>query len=59
MKEVEVESKETIAKIKRNQGLPEVPYRVQKYAIPLALSGFDLIGIAATGSWKSIAFLLP
>ena len=50
-------------------GLPEVmlhatrtfvsPSPIQGQCIPIALSGRDLVGIAATGSGKTIAFGLP
>lgn len=39
-------------------GLVE-PTAIQSQAIPLALSGKDLIGRAETGSGKTLAFLLP
>ncbi|KAI6656091.1 DDX5 protein [Oopsacas minuta] len=35
------------------------PTPIQCQAWPLALSGFDLIGIARTGSGKTLAYLLP
>lgn len=35
------------------------PSQIQAYAWPIALQGHDVIGIAATGSGKTIAFLFP
>ena len=35
------------------------PSPIQGQCIPIALSGRDLVGIAATGSGKTIAFGLP
>ena len=37
----------------------ETPTPIQCVALPVALSGRDLIGIAATGSGKTAAYLLP
>jgi ATP-dependent RNA helicase DDX5/DBP2 len=42
----------------RRAGFPG-PSQIQSYTWPLALSGKDVIGIAATGSGKTLAFLLP
>jgi len=35
------------------------PSQIQAYTWPLALQGYDVIGVAATGSGKTIAFLFP
>ena len=35
------------------------PSEIQKMAIPVALAGKDVIGLANTGTGKTIAFLLP
>lgn len=37
----------------------EKPSPIQSEAIPIALSGRDMIGIAETGSGKTLSFLLP
>jgi ATP-dependent RNA helicase DDX42 len=37
----------------------EEPTSVQMQALPVAMSGRDLIGVAATGSGKTVAYLLP
>lgn len=37
----------------------EAPTPIQCVALPIALSGRDLIGIAATGSGKTAAYVLP
>ena len=37
----------------------EIPTPIQQKAIPLALSGHDLFGIAQTGTGKTAAFVLP
>lgn len=37
----------------------KVPTRIQTEAIPLALSGRDVIGLAETGSGKTAAYALP
>lgn len=37
----------------------EAPTNIQALAIPVALSGRDVIGIAKTGSGKTVAFVLP
>eukprot|EP00300_Choanocystis_sp_HF-7_P004733 c13679_g1_i1.p1 GENE.c13679_g1_i1~~c13679_g1_i1.p1 ORF type:complete len:556 (+),score=131.14 c13679_g1_i1:547-2214(+) len=35
------------------------PTPIQSQALPVALAGFDMIGIAKTGSGKTVAFVLP
>mmetsp|Transcript_93732 Transcript_93732/g.201187 ORF Transcript_93732/g.201187 Transcript_93732/m.201187 type:complete len:792 (-) Transcript_93732:46-2421(-) len=37
----------------------ETPMPIQAQALPMVLSGMDLIGIAKTGSGKTMAYLLP
>uniref|UniRef100_A0A2M4BL96 RNA helicase n=1 Tax=Anopheles marajoara TaxID=58244 RepID=A0A2M4BL96_9DIPT len=37
----------------------KVPSKIQREAIPLALNGKDIIGLAETGSGKTAAFALP
>merc|ERR1719245_2922658 len=39
-------------------GFPS-PSQIQQYCWPLAMEGKDVIGVAATGSGKTISFLLP
>ena len=41
------------------RGSFETPTPIQSQAIPAIMSGKDVIGIAKTGSGKTIAFLLP
>jgi len=43
--------------IKRNEWTS--PTSIQAQAIPAIMSGRDVIGVAKTGSGKTIAFLLP
>mmetsp|Transcript_68996 Transcript_68996/g.174322 ORF Transcript_68996/g.174322 Transcript_68996/m.174322 type:complete len:564 (-) Transcript_68996:21-1712(-) len=42
----------------RKAGFP-APSQIQQYCWPLAMQGRDVIGVAATGSGKTISFLLP
>ena len=37
----------------------ETPSPIQRQAIPLELKGYDVIGIAKTGSGKTCAFVVP
>lgn len=37
----------------------KVPTKIQKEAIPIALQGKDIIGLAETGSGKTGAFAIP
>lgn len=47
-----------IVKLIAKQGI-EAPSPIQDQAIPLAMSGKDVIGLAETGTGKTMAFLLP
>ncbi|KAK5109721.1 mRNA splicing protein prp28 [Meristemomyces frigidus] len=49
---------ENLLKIVEDVGYT-LPSAVQRAAIPIALQGRDLIGVAVTGSGKTAAFLLP
>ncbi|CAE8701683.1 unnamed protein product, partial [Polarella glacialis] len=42
----------------KKAGFP-APSQIQQYTWPLALKGLDVIGVAATGSGKTLSFLLP
>ena len=48
---------ETLSTLKRNDYT--VPTPIQNAAIPVALTGRDLVGIAQTGTGKTLAFALP
>ncbi|EDV25176.1 uncharacterized protein TRIADDRAFT_26030, partial [Trichoplax adhaerens] len=37
----------------------EIPTKIQKESIPIALSGRDVLGAAKTGSGKTLAFIIP
>ena len=45
---------ETLARLKYTQPTP-----IQERAIPIALEGKDLVGIAQTGTGKTLAFVIP
>merc|ERR1711991_507101 len=45
--------------VSKLQSLYDKPSPIQAQAWPLALSGQNMIGIAQTGSGKTVAFLLP
>lgn len=47
-----------LAAVIQQQGWP-APTPIQAQAWPMALSGRDIVGIARTGSGKTIAFMLP
>ena len=48
---------ETLSTLKRNDYT--VPTPIQNAAIPVAMTGRDLVGIAQTGTGKTLAFALP
>ena len=35
------------------------PSQIQQYAIPCIDSGFDVIGCAPEGTWKTVAYMIP
>lgn len=37
----------------------EKPTKIQSLAIPIALESYDIIGVAKTGSGKTLSFILP
>lgn len=37
----------------------ERPTKIQSIAIPIALESYDIIGVAKTGSGKTLSFVLP
>merc|ERR1719223_855166 len=49
---------DTIQETLRRAGFP-APSQIQQYCWPLAMQNRDVIGVAATGSGKTISFLLP
>src|SRR4030042_188054 len=49
---------ESLRRAVRKQGFEE-PTPVQVGAIPPALEGLDVLGVAQTGTGKTVAFLLP
>lgn len=54
----ELNISEPILKALTNKGY-EMPTPIQEQAIPVALSGRDLLGIAQTGTGKTAAFAIP
>ncbi len=54
----ELNISEPILKALTNKGY-EMPTPIQEQAIPIALSGTDLLGIAQTGTGKTAAFAIP
>jgi ATP-dependent RNA helicase RhlE len=48
----------TLLSIVNNSGLTQ-PTPIQEQAIPIALQGLDIIGVAQTGTGKTLAFALP
>lgn len=49
---------ESLSKLVQEQGF-ERPTAIQMQAVPVAMSGRDLLGIAATGSGKTLSFVWP
>lgn len=49
---------ETLMKAIKKEGFEE-PTAIQRQAIPVALAGRDIIGIAQTGSGKTASFIWP
>ena len=42
-----------------NMARYDIPTPIQRQCVPLGLDGRDMMGIAATGSGKTAAFLIP
>lgn len=49
---------ESLSQVVQEQGF-ERPTAIQMQAVPVAMSGRDLLGIAATGSGKTLSFVWP
>ena len=50
--------KAVVTNVEKRMGLTELT-PIQKHAIPLAMSGLDLVCSAHTGSGKTLAFAIP
>jgi superfamily II DNA/RNA helicase len=51
-------NKQLLEAVVQKQDIPK-PTPIQEKAIPLALSGHDVLGIAQTGTGKTAAYVLP